>query len=522
MSKLLLSVILSAGLFFQASAQVTFNKRFDLFNEGRLQDAGGLYVDSSGQTLLAFSSGYQSDLGQIGSTICTALFDQEGSFSEGYRFELSGRATYGGWVDNLWPRAEGGYIIGGSASDPDTSRAALYWLDEAGVVEDFKVFYELSGDSWIGRQARQLPDSGFVFVGETSTQGVVDAFLMRTNAAGDIQWLRTYGASDNLDFINSVIPLPNGEGYLLGGVRYVTGVSAQLWALRLDTLGDVLWEQTWGGVYEEGVAHLVLTQNGEVMVSSGWGSDINVKVYPYRAGLDLETGEVLWSNFYGYDCVGCAFFSAVEDTLRGGVVSVGDSYVGQALHGMILKTTSTGDSLWMYKYQYVDDQVPAGPGRLRDVALTPDGGYIAVGRTLSVPGIYSQDVWVIKVDSMGCLEPGCHLLTGIESQVTNLQGALTVAPNPVRSGEAVQVSISLPPSITPQGPLRLTVVSSEGRVVQEQIISSANVDHHLPSPSLRAGVSAFSFDLSSLSTGLYHLHLSDGARWLAGAKVVVE
>jgi hypothetical protein len=507
MSKLLWTATLSAGLCFQAGAQGTFNKRFDLFDEERVQDAGSLHVDSSGQTLITFASGYQSGQVQIGSTICTVLVDEDGFFSEGYRFELEGRATYGGWMDNLWPRTEGGFILGGSASDSDTSRAALYWLDDTGVVETFKVFYELPGDSWIGRQARQLPDSGFILVGQTSTQGVVDAFLIRTNAVGDIQWLRTYGVIDNYDYFNSIIPLPNNEGYLVGGQRRVPGMDMQLWVLRLDTMGEVVWEQTWGGVYEEGVAHLVLTQNGELMVSSGWGTDINVKVYPYRAGLDLATGEVLWSDFYGYDCVGCAFFSAVEDTIRGGVVSVGDLRASQMSYGMMLRTTNTGDSLWMYRYQYVDEVVSQGQGRLRDVALTPDGGYIAVGRTLAVPGIYSQDVWVIKVDSMGCLEPGCHLLTGIESQVTNLKGALTVAPNPVRAGEAVQVHISLPPSITPQGPLRLTVVSAEGRVVREQ-----NITPHTSLITLH----------TSFTPGLYHLHLSDGARWLAGAKVVVE
>jgi hypothetical protein len=165
----------------------------------------------------------------------------------------------------------------------------------------------------------------------------------------------------------------------------------------------------------------------------------------------------------------------------------------------------------MRTYEYADEQVTSGKGRLRDVALTPDGGYIAVGRTLAVPGIYSQDVWVINVDSMGCLEPGCHLLNGIESQVTNLKGALTVAPNPVRAGETLQLSISLPPSITPQGPLRLTVVSSDGRVVQEQHVSPVN------------GVAPLSLGEGlGVRPGLYHLHLSDATRWLAGAKVVVQ
>lgn len=307
-SKLFWTVILSAGLCFQASAQGTFNKRFDLFNAGGAEGSLGVVITDAGEGLIALAAGYLQDSIYIGSTISTVLVNPTGDFSEGYRFELFRKATYGGWMDNLWPRAGGGYIIGGSASDPDTSRAALYWLDEAGIVEEFKVFYELPGDSWIGRQARQLPDSGFVFVGETSTQGVVDAFLIRTNAVGDIQWLRTYGVDDNYDYFASIIPLPNNEGYLVGGQRRVPGMDMQLWVLRLDTLGEVVWEQTWGGVYEEGVAHLVLTQNGEVMVSSGWGTDINAKVYPYRAGLDLETGEVLWSQTYAYDCPGCAFF----------------------------------------------------------------------------------------------------------------------------------------------------------------------------------------------------------------------
>ena len=212
------------------------------------------------------------------------------------------------------------------------------------------------------------------------------------------------------------------------------------------------------------------------------------------------------------------FFPHYEDTLRGGVVSVGNLLFNPMIYGMMLRTSATGDSIWMRTYEYVDEQVTGGKGRLRDVALTPDGGYIAVGRTLAVPGIYSQDVWVIKVDSMGCLEPGCHLLTGIETQVTNLQGALTVAPNPVRAGEAVQLSISLPPSITPQGPLRLTVVSSDGRVVNEQLIGEGG-HRALQGTQQEAILTALP---AGLSAGLYHLHLSDGARWLAGAKVVVE
>jgi hypothetical protein len=120
---------------------------------------------------------------------------------------------------------------------------------------------------------------------------------------------------------------------------------------------------------------------------------------------------------------------------------------------------------------------------------------------------FSQDVWVVKVDSMGCLEPGCHLITGMETQVTNLGGALRVWPNPVAAGTPVQVEVQLPPGFTQQGALRLTVTDAAGRVVREE--------HFTPHKSQLTLHTSF-------NSGLYHLHLHDNTRWIAGAKLVVQ
>ena len=77
----------------------------------------------------------------------------------------------------------------------------------------------------------------------------------------------------------------------------------------------------------------------------------------------------------------------------------------------------------MRYYQYSDSLISGGAGQLRDVLPTPDGGFIAVGAAYGVSHngqSYGQDAWVIKVDSMGCLEPGCDvewdslLLPGLE------------------------------------------------------------------------------------------------------------
>ncbi len=196
------------------------------------------------------------------------------------------------------------------------------------------------------------------------------------------------------------------------------------------------------------------------------------------------------------------------DLIAGGSTLTNEPVLGIMYRGSLLRTTSTGDSLWMRYYDYYDANVSNGRGYFRDVQPTSDGGFIAVGQALQVPGVYTSDVWVVKTDSFGCLVPGCQLITGMETQITNLRDALTVAPNPVASGGAVQVSIALPESFKQRGALKLTVVSSDGRIVKEATLPEA--------------VCSLNFHLSDFASGLYHVHLSDDARSVSGAKLVVE
>ena len=131
------------------------------------------------------------------------------------------------------------------------------------------------------------------------------------------------------------------------------------------------------------------------------------------------------------------------------------------------------------------------------------------------PSGYGQDVWGIKTDEHGCLEPGCHLITGMETQITNLSGALKVWPNPVAAGTAVQVEVQLPEGFAVQGALRLTVTDAAGRLVHEEVLDQGG--HRERSDANSTGLVR-----AHWHPGLYHLHLHDNTRWIAGAKLVVQ
>ena len=157
---------------------------------------------------------------------------------------------------------------------------------------------------------------------------------------------------------------------------------------------------------------------------------------------------------------------------------------------------------------------PCDPGwrwaNLTDVSPTPDGGFIATGPVYgrlnapNPPG-YSQDAWVVKVDGDGCIVPGCNTV-GISEQVTNLQDAITVFPNPVAQGGTVTVQLDLPQHLQGKN-LQLSVVGGDGRLVSTEGTN---------------GASTLNLTNLQLATGMYFLHLTNGTTWLTGAKLIVE
>jgi hypothetical protein len=234
---------------------------------------------------------------------------------------------------------------------------------------------------------------------------------------------------------------------------------------------------------------------------------------PYLAVIATADGEVLWENDYGPEGLNTGL-TAGKETPTGDLIACGVTYAEEGQKGLLLRTSSAGDSLWMRSYYYQDEVISNGQGRFYDVLPTPDGGFIAAGAVYNPvqapnPPGYSQDTWVVKVDADGCIVPGCNGV-GITEQATNLLGALSIYPNPVAHGGTVTIALDLPTSIA-NGPLQLSVVAADGRVVHSRMLSPSSTQVPL-SLNEELGV----------RPGLYHLHLSTGTKWLTGGKLVVE
>ena len=160
--------------------------------------------------------------------------------------------------------------------------------------------------------------------------------------------------------------------------------------------------------------------------------------------------------------------------------------------GIILKVSANGDSLWYREYEY--DTCQKNQDYLRDIKPTSDGGFIAAGFFIPTTGspcndTGTQDMWVMKLDSCGCVFAGCDSacagLVGIEEfSVSGLE--FRVFPNPT-SGK-ITLQVNLPQNSN----TRITVYNVLGELVYDQPFINRQID------------------LSYLPGGMYFLHIAQG------------
>jgi Secretion system C-terminal sorting domain len=489
-----------------------FNRRFDLFGNGFAQGAWGIEKTTAGYCILGSSSDYDS----IGpgeyffhASVVHTFVDANGWLIDERRSWRPIHSAFPGWANCCDTIPGGGFVVGGSSEDTlGNDEVYLMRYNALGDTLWTRVF-GVGGQNWGGYQVKHTTDEGFIIVGAYDPNSNVNGFALKTDSAGNEQWRQTYGGglSDYFVAVHEIIP----GSYYIGGQRRITQANKNLWVQRIDSTGGVVWSKLWGGGYDEPNAHLIATSDGHALVASAWGyaDDLSL-TRPYIAKLDSSDGTILWEHQYGEETYTTILFAVKERTDQS-LIACGVSYYGGDQQGLLLRTTSEGDSIWMRSYFYQDTLMQDGTGRFYDVLPTDDGGFIAAGAayhsaTIGYPDGYSQDTWVVKVDSMGCIIPGCDA-TGVTEIITNLQGALTVWPNPVSSGAAtVQIRIDLPASLSGKNDLQLSLLNSTGQLVAQQRAQEGN--NTLP--------------LSALPAGLYYVHLTSGKTWLSGTKLVVE
>ena len=505
-------VALTTGQQLLAGGQ-TFNRRLDFLEQDLWQVAFDVEKGSNDSYVVMLAS-YFTDSVMYWTTFGTMRIGADGVQLEQRAYPDYYNSTYPGLVNGAQRLPDGGYIVGGSRYGPDTDGyTRLVRLTPALDTTWVRIFGDV-GTEWIGRSAIGVKDGGFLVCGETSSVGVIDAFIIKTDSTGTEEWRRNYGSATYWDFATS-LDTTEGEGYFVGAGSQNSATNGEMWVLRITDNGDTLWTNKWGGPYDDAIACLSTLASGNPIVAGAWGFAAEFDLtQAYMAELDKNDGHIIWERWYGPIVNRTALRVPKEVAPGQGCIVSGFDFEASSINffrGILLRTAANGDSLWMRSYFYYDSLMTNGTGEFKDVIPTEDGGFIACGYTQGAyqstyPPGYNQDVWVVKVDSLGCIVPGCDLPM-ITAQITNLGHALSVYPNPVR--DQLHVGINLPTGFRTEGQLDLSVVGMDGKLVRQELVPTSQPNEMV-------------LDVAGLAPGAYTVHLSDAHTWIAGKKFVVE
>lgn len=137
---------------------------------------------------------------------------------------------------------------------------------------------------------------GCVIAGDTRSKGAgdSDAWIIKIDLIGNFVWDKTFGG-EGFDVPTCITLLPNGD-YLVGGITFSFGNGQRdFWLFKVNDAGRVLWSCTVGrSSYEEAYA---VVQNAEDMFSgdkyvmAGWTNSIGQGKYDfYIVKLEVTSG----------------------------------------------------------------------------------------------------------------------------------------------------------------------------------------------------------------------------------------
>ena len=227
-----------------------------------------------------------------------------------------------------------------------------------------------------------------------------DFWVLKLDNNGNVTWQKIYGKSS--EEVPCSIQQTSDGGYILGG-RLLYDV----WILKLDSSGNVTWQKTYeGGNYDFASSIQQTTDGGYIVAAKTRNYSIN-DYDIWLLKLDSD-GNITWQQTYGG--TNEESVNSVQETTDGGYIVAGstESFGVNTRSIFILKLYSNGGIAWEKTYG-VGDWYEA-----TSIQETSDGGYIVSSRCSGS----DNGFWVLKLDSNGEIpEPNCSIVENTSASV---------------------------------------------------------------------------------------------------------
>ncbi len=305
--------------------------------------------------------------------------------------------TYGGMYKdqglNILQTKDNGYLWTGlmTASENNSEDVCLVKIDSLGSILWEKTYGGYLTDK--GVILLNSHSNGYLIVGYSQSFGMggSDVWIIKTNSFGDTLWTKTYGGAED-DFIFSA--QRSGDEYILAGFTHSFGYGkGDVWVIKIDSIGNVIWDKTFGGAQNDEARSISTTFDGGYIVT-GYTKSIDIGNRDIWLLKLNKSGDTLWTKTYGG--IDLESGITVVQTKDNGYLIEGytESFGNGGRDLWLIKTNENGDMIWSKTYGgYADDYG-------HKMEKTKDNGFLITGFTES-SGNGGKDFWIIKIDSTG-------------------------------------------------------------------------------------------------------------------------
>lgn len=381
--------------------------------------------------------------------IITLIFFTHLAFCQGNLFKQWDK-RYGGLetdpfdaivqVDNGYLLGGGSYseFAGGDKTQNNWGTGSNFWvvrIDSNGVKLWDKRYGNSDGISSV-YTIEKCSDGCYLLAGSVGatadgdkTQqgwGGGDFWLIKIDSNGNKVWDKRFGGFNN-DYITSCVELNNKDiliaGMISSGIggdvstpSHGNGATDDLWVLKLDSIGNIIWEKRFGGDAQETSPGIIALNDSSYILSGGSYSNISgERTAPRKGSADIwvlkldGNGNKIWDKSFGN-----SLGSKYEDIKKmndgsiviNGLVSLGNE-------GDISDIVIGETDFWVLQLDKDGNKVKdfvIGGMDIEDnghIDVTNDGFLVSGISKSNISGDKSESnngntyTWVVKVDSFG-------------------------------------------------------------------------------------------------------------------------
>jgi len=216
--------------------------------------------------------------------------------------------TFGGPGEDrfreLHQTADGGFILVSETLSFGEGNSDVYLVktDSIGNLIWTKTYGGISSD--YGYSVRQTADGGYIIAGYTRSFGAegTDVYVIKTDSSGNLDWTKSYGGSSD-DYGYSIRQTTDG-GYIIAGYTTSFGEAGDVYLIRIDSNGDLIWSRTFGGSQTDHGWSVRQTIDGGFIIAGytrSFGS-VNEDVYLIKtdqmgnSGCNESIAATTWNN----------------------------------------------------------------------------------------------------------------------------------------------------------------------------------------------------------------------------------